>query len=348
MDANKIWNKIVSEYELYKNYKEEEVQTLWEGYFSNLFEYDRQADFLVQVPIHIGSTDKKADIILKTNNTCLCVIELKQYSYAKEIDYEKQLLSYMTHVDIHCSHGILICNQIYLYKYNFLTNKYINYVIPYIRDSKEGIEFVKLFLKENYNPEQIDNFIITKNKETNRISDIKKSINRNLIITLLKEHFSNKCSEEEFDKMLSDFQIEVYEKTHQDVVLSDCNINNSKKSKQKDTTQYSYDGINYYGKCRFPFEVVKSYVDKHPDITFSEIKTVFPDGTTQCGVNLFIENIDHVSQQDIDGQRYSGLDNPIRLNSGESIVVSNQYNPGRIAYFNKVAQKLGYTIQSRK
>ena len=88
MDANKIWNKIVSEYELYKNYKEEEVQTLWEGYFSNLFEYDRQADFLVQVPIHIGSTDKKADIILKTNNTCLCVIELKQYSYAKEIDYE--------------------------------------------------------------------------------------------------------------------------------------------------------------------------------------------------------------------------------------------------------------------
>lgn len=142
MDTTKIWNKIVSEFHIYKSFKEEKIQSLWEGYFSNLFEYDRQKNLFTQVSVRVGSTDKKADIVFKSNNISLCVIELKQYSYKKEIEYEKQLFSYMTNVDIHSSLGVLICDHIYLYKYDFTNNESVCLEIPFEENNPIGIEFV--------------------------------------------------------------------------------------------------------------------------------------------------------------------------------------------------------------
>lgn len=349
MDSKGIWNKIVSEYVMYKDALENKIQNLWEGYFSNFFEYERKTDFLVQVPLRIGSTDKKADIVLTSNNIKLCVIELKQYSYQKETDYEKQLFSYMTHVDIHSSIGILICSKIYLYKYDFLKNQSVCVEIPFEKDNPYGIDFVNLFIKQNFNLESISNFIISKNEEINKIFDIKESITNSLIIRLLKEHFADKCSEQEFNTIMDDFIINIIKKeTNQTQLEKNCTSLETKNSGQKDTTKYSFDGVNYFGKCKFPFEVVKHYILQNPDITFTELKTIFPDGKNMCGVDLFIEKLSNVPKKDIDGNRYSGLNAPIKLKSGESIVVSNQYDPTRISYFNKVATKLGYKIMERK
>lgn len=150
----------------------------------------------------------------------------------------------------------------------------------------------------------------------------------------MKDYFSNRCSEEEFQSIIQNFNIEINEK--KDFIDPDLNTNNKNT---KDTTQYSFDGNNFFGKCKLPFEVVKAYIRQYPSITLSELKLIFPDGENMCGVKVFIENYNTADEKRVHG--------PIRLQSGESIGVSNQYNPIRISYFIKIAEKLGFNITSR-
>lgn len=140
-------------------------------------------------------------------------------------------------------------------------------------------------------------------------------------------------------------QIETYNEssnTHKIINL------NKTHSEGKDTTEYSFDGYHFYGKCALPYEIVRHYVETHPDITLTDLKRAFPDGEKICGVKIFIKNINDVTEKERLNPKYKDLRNPIILSSGEKIVISNQYNPYRIDYFKKVANKLGYKIMERK
>lgn len=117
----------------------------------------------------------------------------------------------------------------------------------------------------------------------------------------------------------------------------------------KDTKQYTFEGLGkYVGKCSFPYEVVKYYVEKNKNITFTDLKRAFPDGIEMSGTPVFIQKLENVSKKDLIDGRVKDINNPIILSSGEKIVVSNQYNPTRIDYFNKVAQKLGFKVSWRE
>lgn len=117
----------------------------------------------------------------------------------------------------------------------------------------------------------------------------------------------------------------------------------------KDTKQYTFDGLGkYVGKCSFPYEVVKYYVEKNKNISYTDLKRAFPDGIEMSGTPIFLQRLEDVSQKDISDGRVKDIKNPIILASGERIVVSNQYNPTRIDYFNKLAQKLEFKISWRE
>ena len=117
----------------------------------------------------------------------------------------------------------------------------------------------------------------------------------------------------------------------------------------KDTKQYTFEGLGkYVGKCSFPYEVVKYYVEKNKNITFADLKRAFPDGIEMSGTPVFIQKLENVSKKDLIDGRVKDINNPIILSSGEKIVVSNQYNPTRIDYFNKVARKLGFKVSWRE
>ena len=119
--------------------------------------------------------------------------------------------------------------------------------------------------------------------------------------------------------------------------------------KIKDTKQYTFDGLGkFVGKCSFPYEVVKYYVENNKNISYSDLKKAFPDGIEMSGTPVFIQRLEDVSKKDISDGRVKDITHPIILSSGERIVVSNQYNPTRIDYFNKVAQKLGFRISWRE
>ena len=350
MDNIKIWNKIVSEYEKFKFCKENEVQKLWEGYFSNFFDYERECELFTQVKIHVGASDKYADIVIKNKNSVSFVVELKQYSFDKNDDYESQLFSYMCHPDIHCEIGILICNKIHLFTYNFSNNEKLHFEIPFEKDFADGIEFINLFSKENFNFEKISNYITEKCEKNNQIQAIKNKITSEFVKNLIIEHFAKDFSENEIESILEDFNITVVKKQNFNIQnqqqtnnFQNSNTNNSSCS-EKDSSKYSFSGLGFFvGKCKFPFEVVKNYVQNHPNISYQEILNTFPSKESGVSKN-FIKQVSELTQDEISRHRYIDLKNPLILGDGTKIVVSNQYTPGRIANFIKHAQSLGYEI----
>lgn len=222
MDYKLGWNYLVSEYK--KNYdaQEDKIQTLWESYFSMpfVFSYTGFDEIDAKRSLHIGSKDREIpDIILRSNNKDLCIIELKRYSLPRNSDYEKQLLNYMAHTDLRLSVGVLICKTICIYYYNQSTNEKESIEIPFIENSNLGEKFIELFSKENFSENKIKSFIESCNNSKDTIDKIKSEINVDLINELLKLHFNEKYDNEIVEKVIKDLHISL----NKDVNMEETN-----------------------------------------------------------------------------------------------------------------------------
>jgi hypothetical protein len=110
--------------------------------------------------------------------------------------------------------------------------------------------------------------------------------------------------------------------------------------------QYQFDGKTY-GVGPLALAVVKKYVEDHRGCDFTTVQAAFPkklrggDGVVQLSVN--------VSDKDkgkIDGKKryFVATDEVILLDSGEELLVSNQWTKEKMPDFIKNATNLGYTI----
>jgi hypothetical protein len=110
--------------------------------------------------------------------------------------------------------------------------------------------------------------------------------------------------------------------------------------------QYQFEG-DTYGVGPLVLAVVKKYVKDHPGCDFADVQAAFPkklrggDGVVQLSIN--------VSDKDkgkIDGKKryFVGSDEVIILDSGEELIVSNQWTKEKMPDFIKNASSLGYTI----
>lgn len=113
------WNEIVKLYNNNYDRKEEFIQKLWESIFPEYFDYSRlKNEINTHRSIRLGSTERIIpDIILRKDNKDLFVVELKQFNTQLNYQYERQLFSYLK--QIKCNIGILICNKIYIYDYDY-------------------------------------------------------------------------------------------------------------------------------------------------------------------------------------------------------------------------------------
>ncbi|MBR3519768.1 MAG: hypothetical protein IKN77_06605 [Paludibacteraceae bacterium] len=225
MDYKEGWNYLVSEYKKNLDAKEDKIQTLWELYFAMpfIFNYSNCDDIDSKRSLHIGSTDRVIpDIILRSNRKDLCIVELKRYSLSKDTDYEKQLLSYMSHIDMRLSIGVIICKTINIYYYNHATNNQECLEIPFEEDSELGEKFVELFTKENFTEENIIRFIKEQNESKILEEKIKSETTVALIKQLLIEHFSEKIDTGLVTKVITELNISVNEiqETISPVVIS--------------------------------------------------------------------------------------------------------------------------------
>lgn len=169
MDENKNkWNYIVSERKNLFYEKEEKIQAKWEGYCSDLFGYKKYLGEIASQRVEpVGSIGRIIpDIILKRNGEDICDIELKQYSLSFDSNMEKQLTSYMKIVSAKV--GILVCNDIFVYYYDFNKKEYISCKVVFDLDNPDGIKLAELLTKENFKEEEFEAFI----KEVNSRKEI--------------------------------------------------------------------------------------------------------------------------------------------------------------------------------
>lgn len=208
MGFEKIWNLIVKHYKTNYNAPEEKLQKDWEntlisgslGYMGLFGEIDAHRT------IHLGSGKRVIpDIIIKNDDKDLFDIELKQYSLPFAIEMEQQLKSYMDL--LHVSVGVLVCQKIYVYVYDFSKSKLKRVEISFVEDNPDGIAFVELFSKENFSEEKIENFIDSKNNFANNVQKIKSEITQENIVALVKSHFLTTYAATEVDKAMEDIVI---------------------------------------------------------------------------------------------------------------------------------------------
>ena len=95
--------------------------------------------------------------------------------------------------------------------------------------------------------------------------------------------------------------------------------------------KYKVNGVGAYGKCRAPFEAVKTYASLNPEMTAIEIASNW--------TNLNVNHLPHLveTEQQFEDRASSSTDNKFRdkakklvLPNNEVIYVSNQFNPIRI------------------
>lgn len=182
------WNYIVNQYK--KNYYSDEavVQAEWETFLSELFGYKKvYGEIDAHRTLTIGSSQRAIpDIIIRNNKMDLFDVELKQYNLAFTPEMENQLKSYMDL--LHISVGVIVCRSIYIYLYDFHQQKLKKIEIDFTEDNADGIRFVELFSKENFNKEQIEAFIDAKLTRKTNIAKIKQAITgENLANALIKE-----------------------------------------------------------------------------------------------------------------------------------------------------------------
>ncbi len=117
----------------------------------------------------------------------------------------------------------------------------------------------------------------------------------------------------------------------------------------KDFTRYSFDGKTNLPKNRLVLEVIKKYVQDHPDATFDQVRKIFPRS-----INGSIEIVELLEKiQEKKSKRvlfFVGKDEPIQLANGEIIVVTTEWGNNNsngipnIQDFIKKSEELGYEI----
>ena len=105
----------------------------------------------------------------------------------------------------------------------------------------------------------------------------------------------------------------------------------------RDTTQYSFDGITYRGKGRFVLELIRDYVYKNPGISFEKLETIFPRKlqAKSKGVVRKLEDAQNMREKGTDSRKrfFMNDDDIILLNDGTKVVVNLGW--GASGYFEK-------------
>lgn len=125
-------------------------------------------------------------------------------------------------------------------------------------------------------------------------------------------------------------------------VISDTYFNNNVT--RNNNAIYTFKGQTY-GKSRLVHQIVKSYIEKNPKITFAELEEKFPRDL-QGSRGVFTTEAEALKIYKGTGHKryYINPDEPIKLSDGSTIAVCNQWYYGNIGGFIDCARNLGFEI----
>ncbi len=181
----------------------------------------------VRENIQLGASNRiTPDIIIKSDNTNLFVIEVKNPSAdLKNPSYQNQLSSYMRMLRL--NFGILIGNEIKIFVDGSLVGSNQSELLEKIsfrKDNPQGLNFINLFQKETFSYENIEKYIqkkIETIKENQTIEKLKNEIKTAKYSEFLKLQLKNKLMEEVservVEKVLEDFKIKIYDSNQTEI-----------------------------------------------------------------------------------------------------------------------------------
>ena len=299
------------------------------------------------------------DIIVQKDDVKLFVIEVKHPLHTQNEKDKNQLVSYMRQLKLNI--GIYIGDRIEIfYDVPEDDNVVSLLVIPLELDNANGECFVKLFSKENYSKEAIDQFC------EERISELRYEENLNKIKYLLVndsqelisgavkmflcDKYGTLLRESDIDSLLSSFDFTASPKgMPKPAVVDVCQpdtfipeLNREKQQRSRDMSRYSLNNSVFLAKNRFVHRVVKLYVEQHPAATYAELERVFPP--ILQGSNGVIRQIKNI--RDIEYVRYFMKKEEL-LKSGDGIVfaVCSQWGIFNVPQIVNLARRLGYDVK---
>jgi hypothetical protein len=140
---------------------------------SSLIEYclgwEKNKDFFSQYPVQMGSTPRRADIVIKQNNDVVIVIEVKK-STAITGDKERD------QKPLPANFGILIGKSLKFFYANLREDIAMQLIfeVDFKKDNETGIQFLELFNKSTFDVDKLHKFCKQKIKEKKEEEEIEK------------------------------------------------------------------------------------------------------------------------------------------------------------------------------
>ena len=204
------WNLIVDGYRRYYSALELKLQAEWETYSTELFGYKKLlGEIEAQRHVTVGSGNSIIpDIILRINKQDVFDIELKQYSLPFSDSFETQLISYLNQT--HLSVGMIVCNKIYLYYYEYASVTINKIEIPFEENNADGIALMEMLTKESFSTKTIQEFILKKIQCKNRMHEIRNLLTGEWLKSVARDKLLESYSEEEVDGVINETIFETY------------------------------------------------------------------------------------------------------------------------------------------
>ncbi len=300
----------------------------------------------VRENIQLGAAGRIApDLIIKNNSKNLFVVEIKKPS--ANIDYsgfKDQLYSYMRMLKL--NYGILIGSKIQIYSDNSEIHSndlslIEEYEIEY--DNEKGLEFIKLFEKENFEISNIENLINEKIKikESERlIEKIKKEIlsteYQETIKKFILSDILNRYDIGLIDNLINELTIQVVDSNFESFNVNVSRIKylpadqkNSNQIQRISTDKKTKDGkkIGQYVQEKF------RYLFNNNLLTENEIKNLLNDDYSKRTFNQSLKILRYISegtQDKIGNNRYYA-----REIFGKKYYLNSQWNVNHWEYFER-------------
>lgn len=207
------WNYIAKQYSEYFNSNEKIIQKLWEDYFSEFFDYKKLfGEIDSQRKIPIGSYERVIpDIILRKDNRDLADVELKMYSLSFNRSMEDQLKSYLKLIKL--SVGVIICEKIYLYWYDYLSDSLSKVIINFEKNNFYGIKFIELLQKDNFQESAIREFIEKTEQYKKNVQKIREKLCTDYVREIIIENLQKDYDFQEIQEALKDIEIKIGDRT---------------------------------------------------------------------------------------------------------------------------------------
>ena len=130
--------------------------------------------------------------------------------------------------------------------------------------------------------------------------------------------------------------------------ISSATFTEEKAMSTKDYTKYSFNNETL-GKGRLVWAVIKNYIVSNQNISYEELKNIFPNSLQSNSKTQFSETqVVFSKEEEIEEnelKRFFNKEDEIIKIKDCSILISNQWNIGNIQNFINAAGRLGYSIE---